>query len=191
MPCVLVARKSDVVDSVYVNNELASKQATQYLLEKNHKDIAIVVTMQKNMSMEDRIAGYKAALEEKNIPFQQDLIFEVEDDLMTEGAKIVSQMMSRQTPPTAVFCPAGDMASIGIIKELRHRGKLVPQDVAVLGYDDIPAAEVVEPSLTTVRQPKLEMGDYAINMIIDKIEGREKGIKHKELNAKLIIRESA
>jgi len=61
----------------------------------------------------------------------------------------------------------------------------------VVGYDDIPAAEVIEPALTTVRQPKLEMGDYAINMIVDKIEGRESGIKHKELPTKFIIRESA
>jgi LacI family transcriptional regulator len=92
---------------------------------------------------------------------------------------------------TAVFCPAGDMAAIGIIKEAKKEGARIPDDLCVVGYDDLPAAEVIEPSLTTVRQPKLEMGDYAINMIVDKIEGREVGIKHKELPTKFIIRESA
>jgi DNA-binding LacI/PurR family transcriptional regulator len=81
--------------------------------------------------------------------------------------------------------------AVGIIKELKKNGILVPSGIAVVGYDDLPAAEVVEPTLSTVRQPKLEMGDYAINMLIDKIEGREKGTKSKELPAKLIIRESA
>jgi LacI family transcriptional regulator len=67
----------------------------------------------------------------------------------------------------------------------------VPDDLAVVGYDDLPAAEVIEPALTTVRQPKLEMGDHAINLIIDKIEGRETAFKHKELLTKFIIRDSA
>ena len=76
---------------------------------------------------------------------------------------------------TAVFVPAGDMAAIGVLKEAKKRGIPVPGKLAVVGFDDIPAAEVVEPMLTTVRQPKLEMGDYAINMIVDKLEGRESG----------------
>jgi LacI family transcriptional regulator len=63
--------------------------------------------------------------------------------------------------------------------------------MAVVGYDDVPAAEVVEPALTTVRQPKLEMGDLAINLIIDKIEKKDTGIIQRELPAKFIIRESA
>ena len=92
---------------------------------------------------------------------------------------------------TAVFVPAGDMVAIGLIKEAKKKGVKVPDELAVVGFDDIPAAEVVEPSLTTGRQPQLERGDYAINMIVDKIEGREAGVKHKELPTKFIIRESA
>jgi DNA-binding LacI/PurR family transcriptional regulator len=96
-----------------------------------------------------------------------------------------------KTPISAVFFPAGDMAAIGFIKEAKKQGLVIPRDYAVVGFDDIPAAEVIEPALTTVRQPKLEMGDYAIGMIVDKIEGRESGIKHKELLTKFIVRESA
>jgi DNA-binding LacI/PurR family transcriptional regulator len=83
------------------------------------------------------------------------------------------------------------MVAIGIIKEAKYSGIEIPGQLAVVGYDDIPAAEVVEPLLTTVRQPKLEMGDHAINIIVDKVEGRETVLKHKELPTKFIRRESA
>ena len=91
---------------------------------------------------------------------------------------------------SAKVVPAGDMVATGIIKEAKRAGINVPKELAVVGFDDIPAAEVVEPMLTTVRQPKLEMGDHAINIIIDKVEGRETALKHKELPTKLIRRES-
>lgn len=188
-PCIMVARRSEVVDSVYVNHTRAAQEAVDYLLEKGHKSVAIVVDDKKPLVMEDRVNGYRQALEAKGIPAIPPVT--VEDDTAGEGGRIVDCLLSLDPKPTALFCAAGDMVAIGVIKELKKRGIRVPENMAVLGYDDIPAAEVVEPALTTVRQPKLEMGDYAINMVIDKIEGREKGMKHKELNAKLIVRESA
>ncbi len=191
MPCILVARKSDSVDSVYVNHELASKEAIEYLLGKGHQNIAVVGSSKIKGVMEDRLAGYRKALEGKGIAFNPEATLDLTDDTMEAGAAAVDRILALNPKPTAVFCPAGDMVAVGVVKELRRKGIAVPGDIAVVGYDDLPAAEVVEPSLTTVRQPKLEMGDYAISMIIDKIEGREKGTKHKELNAKLIVRESA
>jgi DNA-binding LacI/PurR family transcriptional regulator len=110
---------------------------------------------------------------------------------MESGQHVFEKIREADSSVSAIFVPAGDMVAIGIIKEAKKRGVKVPQDLAVVGFDDIPAAEVVEPELTTVRQPKLEMGDYAINMIVDKIEGRESGVKHKELQTQFIIRESA
>lgn len=191
MPCILVARKSDVVDSVYVNHELASKEAVEYLIGKGHQNISVVTTSKAQGVMEDRVAGYRRALDEKGIAYRPEAAIDLADDSAEAGASAVERLLALNPRPTAVFCPAGDMAAVGIVKELRRKGVSVPGNMAVVGYDDLPAAEVVEPSLTTVRQPKLEMGDYAISMIIDKIEGREKGTKHKELNAKLIVRESA
>ena len=105
--------------------------------------------------------------------------------------RVFEKIRSSSTPVSAVFVPGGDMVAIGIIKEAKKQGIKIPEELAVVGYDDIPAAEVVEPTLTTVRQPKLEMGDYAINMIVDKIEGRESTVKHTELPTKFIVRESA
>jgi LacI family transcriptional regulator len=191
VPSIVVARKSTNIDCVYVNNEQGAKDATDYLVSKGHSIIACVSSTKLGLPMDERLSGYKLSLSEHQIPFRPELVFNVDDDNMTDGVGIFEKFKALQPAPTAVFIPAGDMVAIGIIKEAKKQGVKVPEQLAVVGYDDIPAAEVIEPSLSTVRQPKLEMGDYAINMIVDKIEGRESGIKNKELPTKFIIRESA
>ncbi|MBD3391492.1 MAG: LacI family DNA-binding transcriptional regulator [Chitinivibrionales bacterium] len=191
VPCIVVARTCDFLDSVYVNNARGADDATDYLANKGHRDIACVICRKQSLPTNDRLAGYEAALKRHGMAVDQDMVLEVADDTMPEGRKVFERLMSLSRKPSAVFVPAGDMVAIGIVKEAKHRGIEVPAQFAVVGYDDIPAAEVVEPTLTTVRQPKLEMGDHAINIIVDKVEGRETALKHKELPTKFIPRESA
>jgi LacI family transcriptional regulator len=191
VPCIVVARKCDNLDSVHVNNEQGAKDATDYLIDKGHRTVACVVCNKITLPSAERLAGYKRSLIEHGIEYREDFVFEVEDDSMQDGAGIFPRLMQTEPSIDAVFVPAGDMVAIGIVKEAKKMDVEVPSKLAVVGYDDIPAAEVIEPTLTTVRQPKLEMGDYAINMIVDKLEGREIDIKQKELNTKFIIRESA
>ena len=191
VPCVVIARKCDILDSVYVNNTRGSYDATEYLIKKGHCNVACVVCYKKNLPTEERLDGYKQSLLSHRIPFNNNLIFEVADDTMSEGKAVFQKIIDSPVRPTAVFIPAGDMVAIGIIKTAKSDGMDIPKDLAVVGYDDLPAAEVVEPTLTTVRQPKLEMGDNAIDLIIDKIEGRESEIKHRELPTKFISRNSA
>jgi LacI family transcriptional regulator len=191
VPCIVVARRCERLDSVYVNNIEGAMNATNYLIEKGRTCIACVTSTRQNLPTADRISGYAMALKQHGIDYNDRLIFDVEDDTMEAGANIFERIKTLALPVNGVFFPAGDMAAIGFIKEAKKSGSVIPRDFAVVGFDDIPAAEVIEPSLTTVRQPKLEMGDYAIGMIVDKIEGRESGIKHKELPTKFIVRESA
>lgn len=191
VPCIVVARRCDFLDSVYVNNAHGAQDATDYLIRKGHKAIACVICRKQTLPTEDRLDGYRAALQQHHMPFDENLVIDVSDDTMKDGLDVFEKIASMPQKPSAIFVPAGDMVAIGIIKEARKKGYSVPSDLAVVGYDDIPAAEVFEPMLSTVRQPKLEMGDYAINIMVDKIEGREMGIKHKELPTKFIIRESA
>lgn len=191
VPCIVVTRCCDFLDSVYVNHVQGGYDATSYLIEKGHTNIACVACRKPALPAEDRVRGYKQALADHNIVFTPEYVLDVADDNMDDGLKIFETLKNLSPRPTAVFVPAGDYVAIGIMKEAKHNGLLVPQDLAIVGFDDIPAAEVIEPSLTTVRQPKLEMGDYAINLLIDKLEGRELSVKHKELQTKFIIRESA
>ncbi len=191
VPCVMIARKCDFMDSVYVNNTGGSFDATKYLIDKGHTNIACVVCHKKNLPMEERLEGYRQALTAHGIPAAPELVFEVSDDTMDVGLSVFDTIMAAPVRPTAVYAPAGDMVAIGIIKRAKAAGIAVPADLAVVGFDDLPAAEVVEPTLTTVRQPKLEMGDHAINLIIDKIEGRDREIRFVELPTKFICRNSA
>ena len=191
VPSIVVARKCEKLDSVYVNNEQGAADATDYLISKGHTSIACVISRKHGVPTEERLQGYKESLVRHNISFKPELVFDTVDDNMNDGEEVFARIRAYEPGVTAVFVPAGDMVAIGIVKEAKKRGVRIPEDWAVVGFDDIPAAEVIEPCLTTVRQPKLEMGDYAINMIVDKIEGRESGIKHKELPTKFIIRESA
>jgi LacI family transcriptional regulator len=189
VPCIVVARRCDILDSVFVNNSQGADDATEFLIGKGHTKIACVICRKQNLPIEERLDGYKQALAKHAIPYNEGLVFDVDDDSMEAGQQVFERIHAAGV--TAVFVPTGDMAAIGIIKEAKTRGITVPQQLAVVGFDDIPAAVVVEPALTTVRQPKLEMGDYAINMIVDKLEGRESELKHKELPTKIIVRESA
>jgi LacI family transcriptional regulator len=191
VPSIIVARKCEHLDSVYVNNEQGAFDATEYLIKKGHKEIACVVSSKAGLPTVERQNGYINALQHHQLVTRPELHFEVSDDGMDNGIEVFNRIRKITPKVTAVFVPAGDMVAIGIIKEAKRSGVKVPDELAVVGYDDIPAAEVIEPMLTTVRQPKLEMGDYAINMIVDKIEGRETGFKQKELPTKMIIRESA
>jgi LacI family transcriptional regulator len=191
VPCVLVARRCETLDSVYVNNTQGAETAVDYLIDKGHRSIACVTAVKQSQHTNDRVAGYQASLDRHGMARNPELILAAEDDDMRDGVEVFSKIRALSPAVTAVFVPAGDMVAIGIVKEAKRNGLRVPEDLAVVGYDDIPAAEVIEPSLTTVRQPKLEMGDHAINMIVDKIEGRESAVKHKELPTKFIVRESA
>ncbi len=191
VPCVVVARRCDILDSVYVNNKKGSQEATDYLIMKEHKNIACVICQKKNLPIKERLDGYRNSLENHSIPYNDQLIFEVDDDTMEEGKKVFEKIMASPLKPTAVFAPAGDMVAIGIIKIAQRSGLNVPKDLAVVGFDDLPAAEVIEPTLTTVRQPKLEMGDNAIDLLIDKMKGSSTSINQKELFTKIIIRKSA
>ncbi|MBN1980937.1 MAG: LacI family DNA-binding transcriptional regulator [Chitinivibrionales bacterium] len=191
VPCVIVARRCEGIDSVFVNNTHGSEEATNYLVSKGHHLIACVICNKKNLPMHDRLAGYKKSLKNHAIPLNRNLIFEVKDDSMSEGETLFSQIINSDPRPTAVFVPAGDMVAIGLIKMAKRSGITIPNEFSVVGYDDLPAAEVIEPELTTIRQPKLEMGDSAINLIVDKIEGKETLIRYIELPTKLILRNSA
>jgi LacI family transcriptional regulator len=191
VPCVLVARSAPALNSVYVNNRKGARDATDYLVKKGHRDIACITCTKPNLPMEERVQGYRDSLQAHGIEFRQQYLIEAADDDMASGLKIFGKLRcANRSQISAVFVPAGDNVAIGVVKAAKKAGVRVPQDLAVVGFDDLPAAEVVEPTLTTVRQPKLEMGDYAINLIIDAIEGKELSVKHKELQTKFIVRES-
>ncbi len=191
IPCVVVAEQYDHIDSLFVNHSHGASCATRYLCEKGHTRIACVMSENNTRKTSEKYQGFSETLKENGIDAHPSHLFSASSDSMQEGNRIFHELRQKAPDVSAVFVPAGDMVAIGIIKQARKAGIDVPSQLAVVGYDDIPAAEVVEPALTTVRQPKLEMGDHAIDMIIDRIEGRAGELRHEELLPKFIQRESA
>jgi LacI family transcriptional regulator len=105
------------------------------------------------------------------------------------GYVIVRDWAERGTVPPALFCASDTMAT-GALRALYEAGYQVPDDVAVMGFDDLPAAQYTIPPLTTVRQPVYEKGETAVDLLIDRIEDPDVGPVHKELDPELVVRES-
>jgi LacI family transcriptional regulator len=132
--------------------------------------------------------GYKQALLEMGIPIAAELMVEgfFREDA---GYRAMLQLLDLAEPPTAVFA-ASDAMALGALQAVRHRRLRVPEDVAVVGFDDLALAAYATPPLTTVHQPIGEMGARAVQLVIDQIRGNEE-ITSVRLSAHLVVRESS
>lgn len=165
VPIVLVNNQhpSEFVHSVTIANFEASRELTRHLIALGHKRIAYIGDRFGNQSDTDRFGGYRAALNEADVPFQPDLV--VHGDGHPEGGSSgMERLFAAGDSPTAVFC-YNDMTALGALRVIRARGLRIPQDISVAGFDDLYLAQYVEPPLTTVRQPKQAMGRMAMETL--------------------------
>ena len=136
----------------------------------------------------DRLAGYRDALADHGLPYDLDLVREGDfhQPLAYEGA---CALLDLPDPPTAIFA-SNDISAFGAMDAIRDRGRRIPDDVSVIGFDDIPAASHVHPPLTTIRQPLYDMGRLATRMLLQAIEHPETPPVRKELVTELVVRAS-
>ena len=153
---------------VDVDNVDGARQATSYLLECGRRAVAMISGPRGWKSVVDRTQGYRLALEAAGLSFEPRLVAEG-DWSYRSGYQAVQQLLAREVSFSALFAQNDQMA-IGAIRALREAGRPVPHEVAVVGYDDIPAAEYCDPPLTTVRQPMQEVGKVATQLLIQAIE---------------------
>jgi DNA-binding LacI/PurR family transcriptional regulator len=192
MPVVLVASQPELhgLPSVDVDNQAGGRDATAYLLELGHRQIATITGPLEWTSGARRLAGYRAALLASAAGFDATLVESCDDWGLEAGAAAMNRLLDRGGAFTAVFAHS-DLLAIGAITALRQRGLRVPADVSVVGYDDIPVARFVDPALTTMRQPMREVGRAALTMLLDGREGRLQGDGQVLLPAELMVRDSA
>jgi len=153
---------------VDVDNVDGAQQATRCLLGQGHRQVAMITGPASWRSVNDRTRGYTIALEAAGVTLDPNLIVQG-DWSYQSGYRAMQELVARKVSFSAVFAQNDQMA-IGAIRALREAGRRVPQDVAVVGYDDIPVAEYVDPPLTTVRQPMREVGEVATRLLIQAIE---------------------
>lgn len=189
VPYILLDRTyDDMNDDMYCvrfDNVKGGYIATKHLIENGHTKIGIICGPAQNKPSNDRLAGYKEALEEAGVEFDPELVYHGDYDY-DSGAKGGEYLINKNV--TAVFC-TNDMMACGFYKKIRHKGLRAYDDISVVGYDNIFMSEMLEPPLTTVMQPKLQMGSVATQNLIRMInkEPVENDVMFKP---ELIIRNS-
>lgn len=162
-------------------------EAVQHLIDLGHKDISYIGT---SSLCDERELGYRNALMLNRQQVKEELIFKGNPSLLL-GQEAVKKLMQSKQTFTAVFC-WNDITALGVIKALQRYGKSVPDDVAVVGYDNIGMADISNPSLTTINQPVKEMGIAAVDYLLNIIKHPNDNKEHKKVAFKtsLVIRES-
>lgn len=190
-PAVLIDDRASHPDfpSVTATNRFGAYQATKHLTDLGHQIIAFLNGPSKYGCCRERLEGYRDALQEANIPFSSHLVLE-SDFTESGGAVAVQPWLESGNPPTAIFA-ANDLMAFGVLKALALRGFQVPEDIAVVGFDDIPPAANSRPALTTVRQPMFTMGRTAVEMVTEQIHTGALKKARMELETELVIRESS
>ena len=178
----------DGVPHVSIDHAQAATDAVQYLINRGHQRIALVNGDERHLYARQRRLGYEAALQRAGLTVQAAWRVNTGANTYAEGAAAVATLMSQVAPPTAVFA-VSDTLAIGVIKGLRRAGLRVPADVAVVGFDDVPIAEVFEPALTTIAQPMLALGAAAVDVLLARMAGESPS--HRVLAHRLVLRESA
>jgi LacI family transcriptional regulator, repressor for deo operon, udp, cdd, tsx, nupC, and nupG len=173
---------------VKIDDHAAALEAVRHLTGLGHRRIAHLMGRTRYSVTPDRFAGYAQALAEAGLALDLTLIGEG-DFNFGRGMDAADLLMRQADPPTAIFC-ANDDSALGAMKRLADLGLSVPRDVSVVGFDDIEAAASAEPPLTTIHQPRFELGATAMRMLIDILEGRPLASHEVVLSTGLIRRAS-
>ena len=190
MPLVVVDREISgiAIDSVLTDNTRGGRLAIRHLLELGHRRIGCIQGPSDLSPSADRVIGYRQALDEARIPVDEDII--VRGDFQHEsGYQATRQLLAKSPPPTAVFA-CNDLMAVGAISAAVEMGYRVPTDLSVVGFDDLPLARFANPSLTTIVQPKYEMGTIAATMLLERIRDLEGSPRRKMLDTNLLVRQS-
>lgn len=176
------------IPSVTIDNFNSCYQSTEYLLSLGHKRIGFVTGLMDSDVCKDRLLGYKKAISANGSPGDKTLIHK--GDYSYESGELAGKyFLSLSKPPTAIVC-ANDSMAIGVMKAIQEKGCRIPDDISIIGFDDIEVASKVYPTLTTNAAPIENMAEKAIKLLIDSINGKELDYEHKILPAQLIIRDS-
>jgi DNA-binding LacI/PurR family transcriptional regulator len=188
IPYVLVDRYFPDLDSDYVtaDNYDGGYRATEHLLILGYRRIAFVYAPSSSLtvtSIRDRWAGYRAALEHYGLSYDERLVYQ------SPVKRQYEDYFLKESLPEAIFA-VNDLEALAILKTAQRYGLRIPDDIAVVGFDDLSFAAHLNPALTTIAQMRMELGLRAVNILIDRIEGASDPFRHIELPTRLVVRDS-
>ena len=174
--------------SISLDNRAAAKAMTEHLIELGHRRIGLIKGPKSSPLTRDRVAGYQDALNQAGIEADPALVCHGDFSLKA-GDDGAAAMLALPDRPTALFCENDEMA-IGALKRIRQSGLRVPEDISLVGFDDIPFAAYCDPPLTTISQPAEAFGQRAVEMLIALIEKKPLAERHVVLPFELTLRQS-
>ncbi len=190
IPLVLVDRSLEDGDilQIWADNRIGASRAADYLIELGHRRIGFISGPANVQDSIRREQGYRDALERHGIPFNSSLVVRG-DFLLESGYGSLDHFLSLHPPPTAIFS-SNDIMAFGLIKRARERGMAVPDDLSIVGFDNIPFSALIDPPLTTIDHPMLEMGRRAIQLLLSEIYSEEIDKRRIQLENTLVVRDS-
>lgn len=188
VPVVLVDNHLPQVDAVVGDNVGGARLAVEHLISHGHRRIAFIAETLADLSFRERLAGYLQTMEERGMPLDEGLIAEGERGPWSVE-KAMRKLLAQSPLPTAIFA-ANDHMAIGAMRFLEEKGHRVPEEVAVVGFDDGDLAPHVVPPLTTVRVSRGEMGKVAAKRLLELMRGEGAGAQLIVLSCELVRRRS-
>jgi LacI family transcriptional regulator len=190
MPVVLVDRDlpNVEVDAVLTDNRQGGYLATRHLIERGHRRIACITGRSGVTPSADRFIGYRQALEEAGLPVDESLVV-TGNYRPAAGLWAASSLLACQPRPSAIFA-LNDLMAVGALRAAAQAGCRVPEELAIIGYDDIELASFMSPALSTIAQPKAEIGRQATRILARRIANGHPPRSRVVLSPELIIRES-
>lgn len=165
VPFVLLERNHSNPRSncIWVNNIIGGYNATRYLIDKGHTRIAHIAGPLHLQTAIDRLEGYKKALAEAGLPYIEDYV--IPQTYIWDGGYQAARVLLDQKPQCTAIFAANDPMAYGVLFAAYEAGLTVPGDLAVVGYDDLEFSAIMQPPLTTIRQPRFEMGEKAVSLL--------------------------
>jgi DNA-binding LacI/PurR family transcriptional regulator len=179
-------------NSITPDEVYGAQLAVNHLIQLGHRRIGFITGPEEYYASHDRLQGYQIELAKASIPLDVDLVT-VADWETSGGYTATQELLQQSSPPTAIFA-GNDLMAIGAIYAARDAGLTVPQDLGVVGYDDIQIAAVfrpgIMPGITTVTLPCYEMGQASAQLLLDQLQGRGSDQEEVKIRGRLIVRDS-
>ncbi|MGI6756228.1 MAG: LacI family DNA-binding transcriptional regulator [Atopobiaceae bacterium] len=190
-PLVVVDGWSDHIffDCVLTSNESSAFRATTYLIDHGHRDIGYIFGSCRIKNFPLRERGYRRALRERGLSINENFMVEVGTTVGTAYEAMRSWLATKPLLPTAFFAE-NDIMALGAMRAMAEAGISIPQDVSVVGFDDLPFATIAMPPLTTMRIPNREMGSLAVDLLVEQVNEPRYYHKNIHLSTKMVERDS-
>ena len=194
-PMIVIDEQAEGAIEITMDNFHGAYMATEHLINSGRKNLAIVLgdsnREELGLSQNERKQGFLQAIKDHGLKFNQKNTFFIEDYYFEEGQVVFKRMQRYGSDIDGIFCAAGDIVASGIMLEAKNEHLEIPKDLSIIGYDDVPSSSLIDPPLTSVRQPLFQIGKNGYARMVRFLEGKEEYKPNKLVyEPQLIVRSS-